>query len=311
MSEEKLPFYRRFWIYQRERFPMLAHGPLITAFTFSAASFSIICRNSEGFIAWDRFAVGTLTTLTLFFLLRIADEFKDQKTDAAHRPYLPVPRGLIKLSELKQLAFALIALMIALNAILMPAMLWLLVPALGFLAFMRYEFGLRTFLRDHPVWYMLSHMIVLPVIDFYATGLDWLHEGLTPPDGLLFFLAVSYMNGLVIEWGRKMRAPKDEEEGVETYSTLYGTGTAGVVWLLCLSTTLVLALAAAHFAGYQDVTWPILFVLFFLCALPAMRYLIKPAGGSATWIERAAGLWTLGMYLTLGGMPMIAKLISS
>lgn len=310
MSEVSSSFAKRFWIYQKERFPFLAHGPLITAFTFSAVSFSVICRNETGFIAWDHFIIGAITTLTMFFMLRIADEFKDQETDAAHRPYLPVPRGLISLKELKRLAFVLIAGIVLLNAIFIPKMLWLLVPALAFLAFMRYEFGLRSFLRDRPVWYMLSHMIVLPVIDFYATGLDWLNVGTQPPDGLLFFLAVSYMNGLVIEWGRKVRAPHAEEEGVETYSALYGTKAGGIVWLVCLSITLILALSAARYAGFQQVTWPILALLFVICALPAVLYLFNPDGRSAPWIERAAGLWTLGMYLTLGGMPMLAKLLA-
>ena len=38
-----------------------------------------------------------------------------------------------------------------------------------------------------------------------------------PPHGLFWFLLVSYFNGLVVEIGRKTRAPADEEHGVETY----------------------------------------------------------------------------------------------
>ena len=38
----------RWWIYQRERFPILAHGVLITVFSSSAVSYSRLLRGQEG-----------------------------------------------------------------------------------------------------------------------------------------------------------------------------------------------------------------------------------------------------------------------
>ncbi len=71
---------------------------------------------------------------------------------------------------------------------------------------------------------MASHMLILPLVDLYATACDWRVGGRAPapPDGLAWFLVVSYLNGMVIEIGRKTRAPADEEHGVETYSALWG-----------------------------------------------------------------------------------------
>jgi 4-hydroxybenzoate polyprenyltransferase len=40
------------------------------------------------------------------------------------------------------------------------------------------------------------------------------------------FFWVSFFNGTVLEIGRKIRAPQDEEAGVETYSFLWGRGGA-------------------------------------------------------------------------------------
>ncbi len=52
-------------------------------------------------------------------------------------------------------------------------------------------------------------MFIIPLIDIYASGLDWFLAGVPPPRGLLFFFAVSYMNGIVLEIGRnKPRSPK-------------------------------------------------------------------------------------------------------
>ena len=101
----------RWWVYQRERFPVLAHGPLILAFSSSALSFSALLRGAR---EWPRPAalVAAFVTCLLFFLqLRIADEFKDFEEDSRWRPYRPVPRGLVTLRELpgsrpEQSAFA-------------------------------------------------------------------------------------------------------------------------------------------------------------------------------------------------------------
>ena len=70
-AANKSSFLNRFFIYQKERFPFLAHGLLISAFSFSAISYSRICRGAEGFVEWPRFFVAIFTTVTLFFLVRV------------------------------------------------------------------------------------------------------------------------------------------------------------------------------------------------------------------------------------------------
>ena len=66
-------------------------------------------------------------------------------------------------------------------------------------------------------------MVIMPLIDLYATACDWLRiAGSRAARGLIWFLLVSYVNGIVVEMGRKTRAPADEEPGVETYSARCG-----------------------------------------------------------------------------------------
>ena len=62
----------------------------------------------------------------------------------------------------------------------------------------------------------------MPLVDFFGTSCEWLPRGSATPQGLGWFLAASFFNGIVIEIGRKLRLPGDEEEGVETYSRLWG-----------------------------------------------------------------------------------------
>ncbi|MFL5754492.1 MAG: UbiA family prenyltransferase [Bacteroidia bacterium] len=308
IHQNKLPFLHRFFIYQKERFPFLGHGLLVASFSFSAISYSRICRGATGFVEWPVYLVGIFTTISLFFLVRVFDEFKDAEDDARYRSHLPVPRGLISFKELAVLGIIATVLQIAVNALFFPKMLIMYLIVMAYLCLMGKEFFVDEWLKKRQFWYVVSHMMIIPLIDVYASGLDWLLEGVPAPKGLLFFFAVSFMNGVVLEIGRKIRIPEKEE--FNTYSTMLGAPKAARLWILILFVTLCCSLSAAWFAGYGFAGYSILCIFFFICALPAALFLNKPTHGNSKMIEYASALWTIGMYLTLGGVPMLKQLIS-
>ena len=88
----------RWVIYQRERFPLAAHAPLVAAFSASAVCFSSLLRGHAVAPSPAALVVAFTTSLLFFLQLRIADEFKDCEDDARFRPYRPVPRGLVTLA---------------------------------------------------------------------------------------------------------------------------------------------------------------------------------------------------------------------
>ena len=297
------------WIYQRERFPIFQHGPLILVFTFSAAAFSRLCRGQETFIELMSFAIGAVTTILFFFLLRLFDEFKDFEDDSRYRPYRPVPRGLISFAELRWMVAASIAFITGLNWLLIPSMLVPILLVFAYLALMTKEFYVPEWLKAHPFSYMASHMVIMPLIDIYTTGLDWLNAGLGPPAGVEIFLIVSFFNGMVIEIGRKVRAPEAEETGVETYSALYGPSKAAVYWILVVLATFGTAAYAATKSSQPKLSIVLLMIVLPLTLIPAVRFWRAPRTVLGKQIEMAAGVWTLAMYLILGGTPMAVQLI--
>jgi hypothetical protein len=300
---------KRWLVYQRERFPLAAHGPLIAAFSASAVCFSSLVR---GHVALPRPAsllVAFITALLLFLQLRIADEFKDFEDDARYRPYRPVPRGLVTLRELGWIAAGAAAIQLALALVLEASLIWLLVPVWAYLALMTREFFARDWLRRHPVVYLASHMVIIPLIDLYATACDWRVAGFSfPPPGLYWFLIVSYLNGIVIEIGRKTRVPGDEEHGVETYSALWGTDVALRVWLAAVVVTAFAAWRSAARIGTDVPMLALLLVLVAVCGLVAFGVMRRRTAGSGKAIELASGVWTLLMYLGVGAIPLAYKL---
>jgi 4-hydroxybenzoate polyprenyltransferase len=304
---DRAPFGARFALYLSERFPLPAFVPLITMFTFSSAAFSRLARGERGFIAWPLFAVGALTSLVFFFTLRVLDEHKDADTDRRFRPELPVPRGLVTLGELRWVNGALLAVSLALNAALAPVLLWAWLAVAAWAALMTREFFVRAWLRAHVGWYLVTHMMIMPMIDAYTTGLDWLRAGTHPPAGLLWFLAVTFLNGVVIEIGRKIRSPEAERIGVDTYTAAWGPRVAPAVWLLALAGSLACAVLAGGATGHARLTVLALVPAAALAALPAFAFLGAPRARRAPAIDVASGLWPLATYVVLGAAPFLAR----
>ena len=295
----------RLWIYQGERFPFAQYLPLVAAFTFSASGYSALSGGRAGLFRWPVMAVGILTAFCLFFLLRLFDEFKDAKDDARFRPYRAVPRGLVSFGELRGLLLALVGLALAANAALEPRLLAPLSLSLCYILLMWREFFISGWLRRRPVPYMLTHMLVMPLVDFYTSGLDWLVAGVPMPRGMILFLALTFTNGCVIEIGRKIRVPADEEDGVETYSSLWGRFRAAAIWLAVLTLTFALSLACCLMRGYLLHAWPWLALAWAGAAAPAVLFLCGKDTGHG--IETASGAWTVLMYVLTGAVPYLLR----
>ena len=288
----------RWWIYQRERFPLLAHSPLVVAFSLSALSVSGALRGTSGF-SLGAGAVAFGSSLLFFLLLRVADEFKDFADDCRYRPYRPVPRGLVSLRELGVLGIGAVAAQLALALALSPRLVPLLVGVWGYFVLMSAEFFASERLRTRPLLYLVSHMAIVPLIDLYATACDWMVAGAPPPAGLEWFCAASFFNGIVIEIGRKVRAPEDEEPGVETYTALWGRSRAMLAW----TSALVLAALTGGVTGWLLDAGGLLAGVFAAFCLVggvlAAGFARRPEGRAKT-VETFSGGWTLALYLGLG-----------
>ena len=87
--------------------------------------------------------------------------------------------------------------LLVLALVLQPSNAWLLAGAWIYLALMTREFFAAAWLKRHPVVYMTSHMVILPLVDLYATACDWGVAG-----GGLFCLIMGIMT-----WSRRQQPP--------------------------------------------------------------------------------------------------------
>ncbi len=295
----------RWWIYQKERFPLAVNGPLVAVFSLGALYHAALLQDRVGLPTGREAGVAFVVVLGFFLLLRIADEFKDAEKDAQYRPYRPVPRGLVSLRELGLLGGGTAALQLGLTLWLDPSVTLILGVAWAYFGLMSVEFFVPDWLEARLGLYTASHMVILPLIAMVAMACGGgLGDG-TWPIALGWFLAASYANGLVLEIGRKIRAPETEEEGVETYSKRWGRSRAVVAWGAALLGAGALSVGAAAQVGAAG--WAAGLLGGMLCVIGgcAGRFLNSP---DPTWqeaLEVCSGVWLLLSYGSMGLLPLL------
>ena len=72
----------------------------------------------------------------------------------------------------------------------------------------------RTYPNTRNLAEKSNGMLIMPLVDLYATACDWAQTDTTPPVGLVPFLIASLANGFVLELGRnKADGARDTFEG--------------------------------------------------------------------------------------------------
>ncbi len=298
-----MSFQNRFWIYQSERFPLKKTVPLLLV--FSAASICVSARLADRPLPeWPAFAAGFVLAMALFFQMRVCDEFKDAEDDRLYRPDRPIPRGLVSEREILRLGLLTIPVALAAAWFWDPSVLWLLGGVWIWLAAMTIEFGVPAWLKSRPVLYLLTHMAIMPLIDLLLTGIEWMPAG-GAASYLWLFLALSFVNGCVLEIGRKLWAPENEITGVDTYSSLWGPRQAGRVWIGCvlLSYALLVGTGVATGVGWQSAVIGALALG--PCGVSAYFYIQSPTAKAQARMDTVAGLWVFFCYATAGFLPFL------
>ena len=297
----------RWWTYQSERFPIFAHGPLVIVFCLAVMLFSALQQGDE-LPDITRIAGAVISTLILFFQLRVADEFKDFAIDSKYRPHRAVPRGLVSLNELARLAFAGAAIQFLIAIYIDIGLIPVLIGVWAYIGLMTKEFFVKEWLIKNATDYLLSHMLVMPLIAFYVSTFDWLCDCRDIPAGLGWLLLLSFCCGLVLELGRKIKVPDSERTGVETYSGLWGSNTAVILWTASVAASVFAYANAAPYISNSAlflIPGAMVLVLGLFTAVLFPGKGPQPFRGTEKLIEPSSGLVALMLYLGLGPLQAL------
>ena len=302
------PFPRRFAAWLAERFPPLGHGLLIAAY-FSSNQFlaEALTHPGEPVRYTARSILGALALLGFFFHLRVFDEHKDYADDCRNHPERVLQSGLITLRHLKIAAAIAIAVEFACAGLAGPAALVGLALPFAFSLLMLREFFVPGWLRRHFLIYATSHMFVMPLLSLavysFATGrMPW-----TAPRWFLLWSFVGFFVSFNWEISRKIRAPEDERDGVDSYSKVFGTRGAVFVVLAVRAVDTGLVAIVGHALGFGTAFYVLLAALYAVCLVSAGRFLAAPSKKTAKLLEVWAGLYIILFDLILA-IELVRKL---
>jgi len=300
-------FIKRWWIFSKERFPLLRHILLII---FYVSANALIAFNSSSLNAVMTYkgVMCAVAVLFIFFHLRIFDEIKDYKNDLVVHKDRPLARGLITVMEAKQVAACLIVLELFLASLINRAAFIAVVCTVLYSLIMYKEFFIGKWLRPRMATYALTHTLVscwMSVFVYSAvTGLGFW----TIPKTYGMFVLVNWMIFNIFEFGRKTFGKDEEKDLVESYSKRLGPVRAAFNVVFMATVALYAALKLGDTFDLSFLYTASMYVLYGLTLLTAALYAVHNDKSSARVFRGVCSIFilfynviiTIGIILTKG-----------
>ena len=329
---------KSFKIYLNERFSLGKNSLFVLIFTLSGYIYAGLLYNSKIIksilskevnrvplfwgkeidkvpIIWYKLFPLFIIIFMFFFQLRITDEFKDYEEDLKYRPYRPVQRGIISLKALGKIGIATIIIQIILAHVINSKLIYFMLLVWIYMFLMTKEFFIKNWLTERILIYALSHvviMIFITLVILKGTGyileshfLETLYLSLEKYEknifiGLIPLFALNYLNGIVLEIGRKTRKANEEEYGVQTYSKLWGRKKA--VFILCILYAIEYILVLLGLSNmYKEffMTGTLILTITLVISIYFMiKFLKKDLTGKIP--ENISGIWILISSMNMG-----------
>lgn len=278
-----MSFFRKWYTYQKERFPLTTYGLYIFSIVFGTFCFATESKN------WIMLIPMFIVALLQFLMVRIVDEFRDFEEDSKYRPYRPVPRGLVTLKELGILGGICAVIQIGLTAILNPKGLLYLAFVWIFFVIMSKSFFIKKLVDKHILLEVALDELLMPVLVLYlSTFVTTISLKLIP------FLILSYLGSWIVEIARKIRCKEDEETGVKTYTAVFGIPKATTIVVVLEA---LIMLMQYYILGTKYLV-PIL-ALYVLINIPNLLFIIKENKKLAKIVGLLANIYLILVYISM------------
>ena len=320
-----IQYIKNFKIYLNERFPLGKNSFFVLIFTLSGYIYTSLLYNSKimylftngvkiGIFQYKIIALFIIIFM-FFFQLRITDEFKDYEEDLKYRAYRPVQRGIISLKTLGKTGIVTVIIQIMLAHVIDPEIIYFMIFVWIYMFLMAKEFFIKKWLTKRILIYALSHVVIMIFItlvivkgtgyilqDYFLETLYLLLEKYEKNIfiGLIPLFALNYLNGIVLEIGRKTRRADEEEHGVQTYSKLWGRKKAVIILsLLFVIEYLLVILGLTHtYKEYFFFGGLTLLIILIVSIYFMIKFLKKDLSGKI--VETVSGLWIIFSSMCMG-----------
>lgn len=238
-----------------------------------------------------------------FLMLRVLDEHKDYEIDCLHHQERVLQRGLTNLGQLKIVGGLCLVIQIAWNYQLDPQfsqLSWLWLTAIAYTTLMTKEFFCKEWLEQRLWLYGLSHMLVMVPVTLWICQLTNPNYDLALTVPLVATATLVFFGGALAEVSRKVRAPEEEREGVDSYTKNLGIKTTmGVLvfiaFMLAFPVASLLLTVTYSLLLLASILPP--FMTFLLVVKAATNFAKTPSAQATKKVEGNALLHLLVSYI--------------
>jgi len=304
------PVLFRLGAWANERFP-LANAVLFLVLYLSALALGRMWVTDGEISVGARDILGFFAVWAFFLVLRIFDEHKDYELDCHNHPERVLQSGRITLGHLKVLGAMAIGLQAGISFYLDGG--WGLIPlfwliALGWSLLMAAEFFCGEWLEKRLLLYAISHMVVMPLALLWMAQIGAMKQTLPAEVGLL--AALAFLAGASLEVTRKLKAPGDERETIDSYTKVFGTTRAPVVVICLLIATMATSalILRSVFSQQMPLYWGGLLLATMVPAVWALQQFRKsPSARTAKTSEGMVGLAMLTTYVLVLSATLVER----
>ncbi len=212
---------KRLCLYLKEMHPPVKAAAVSAVLFFEVYFLVILIAGVSGFNIGSEEITGAATVFVFLLSLRIADDFKDYKTDMELFPERPLPSGRVKKSDLLALLITANVISVSLNIIFMNNLIYYAV-LMVYGVLMSVWFFARSKIQKNLPLALVTHNPVQIIVNIYIISFACIKYGLPVFSFDTVLIAFTlYWPGLLWEISRKTRAPEDETK-YTTYSKLFG-----------------------------------------------------------------------------------------
>jgi len=319
---------KNFKIYLNERFPLGKNSIFVLIFTLSGYIYTGLLYNSKIInqifskeikvpMPWHKIVALFIIIFMFFLQLRITDEFKDYEEDLKYRAYRPVQRGVITLKALGKIGIATVIIQIILAYIIDFKIIYFMIIVWFYMFLMAKEFFIKEWLTKRILIYALSHVVIMIFITlvivnaaqyivlgeaeniFKFVALQWYRHNIDI--ALIPLFTLNYLNGIVLEIGRKTRRADEEEHGV--HSKLWGKKKAVVILSLLFAVEYFLVILGLSYTyeKYFLFSGLVLLIILIISIYFMIKFLKKDLSGKI--VESVSGLWIVFSSMGMGLLP--------
>lgn len=292
-------FMKRWSIFIRERFSPVNYTLLILSFLFGNGMLAL--RSALNLIpSLSQIILTVIVAFLIFFHLRLFDERKDYETDIKLHPERPLARGVVKIQEVKFLAWVVILFELSLSWLIGWQAFLGIILVVGFSLLMLKEFFVGSWLRPQMELYAITHTFVSVFMSLFVFSAFTSHYIWQIPLPGLVFAFDAWLIFTIFEFARKTYAVEEEHTGVDSYSKRLGKfGAIFVVFMMALASLLIVFYMGKMINVNYSYFYILLLVLVLL-VLAGLAYVLFPNTFFAKLYRQTVNVYMLLFYLALG-----------